>query len=325
MTKKERERKYKRYNKRKVRKSYKSKKRQKIIKKNLHCSKKNRQKEELVTSPKILSLLSNPDGTIDFLQKVHNLIHGRKRIKINLDEVSELTPDAILYLLLLFKEADELHVAMRGSPPKNSEMHDIFIHSGFYDYVKSGLNKDALKNNPNILMVQSGTKVEPTIATTVKNFVARQKPNADKKMISSIYSILIESMENTNDHASEKQGEKAWWIMALNDKKNNVIHFAFVDDGLGIAKTVRTNFFEKILPWYDDSYLLEQAANGEYKRSKTNLENRGKGLPQIKGFANSGKIRNLVFMSNKGYYCADNGNRKTIKELKGSVIAWDFV
>lgn len=274
-----------------------------------------------IKAPKVLSVVKNPDATIDFLSKISTLIKKSKPVSVKLDEVIELTPDAILYLLVLIEEAKYKNVLFKGSAPRNKKAHSIFVSSGFYDFVKSDLKRFQIPINSDILKIKNGKDVNGKEAENIQNYLKEHVHNISNEKLKAIYSILIECMSNTNEYAGETMGAKYWWTMALHDRESDKVLFAFVDNGVGIPTTVRKKLFDKST----DSELLKRAAKGIYQMSGSKKITRNKGLPQIRKYNEDGFIEHLVIVSNNGYYSVENDIKNLDKYFKGTMIAWEFV
>lgn len=315
------EKKYKHFNTRRSKRAMKKISRKKHSPRFIIAGKKTRRKINKFSAPITFSVVHNSNETISFLIDVFNSIKNSKPVFVNLTHVKEITPDAILYLLLLIQEAKNRKILFKGNAPQNKKAHDIFISSGFYQYVNSDIKDYQIPNDSKILKIKTGRNVNGYEAENIQNYLSKHVKHIDKVKLRAIYGILIECMSNTNEYAGSTMGEKSWWTMALHDEETNKVLFAFVDNGVGIPSTVRKK-------WYDntsDAELLEKAAKGIYQMSGSKSKTRNKGLPQIRKYNEDGFIKNLVIVSNKGYYSADNGSHQLNNLFTGTMIAWEFV
>lgn len=279
-----------------------------------------KRKPNKVKAPEIFSIAYNSDATIEFLSAILGLIKKSKPVFVDLAVVTKITPDAILYLLVLLQEAKNRNVPFKGSAPNDKTARDIFTKSGFYNFVKSDLNKFMLPADSSILKIKTGKHVNGDEAENIQEYLKTHVHNISPVRLKAIYGILVECMSNTNEYAGGDIGEKYWWTMALHDKESDKVLFAFVDNGVGIPKTVKTK-------WYDnssDSELLRKAALGIYQMSGSKAKTRNKGLPQIRKYNDDGFIQNLVIVSNHGYYSAEDGTKDLEKIFTGTLIAWEF-
>lgn len=279
-----------------------------------------RRKPNNVKAPQVLSIVLNPDETIGFLSKVSSFINQSKPVSVKLDEVRELTPDAILYLLVLIEAAKHRNVLFKGSAPKDHRAYSIFVSSGFYDFVKSDLKSFQVPINSNILKIRNGKDVDGKEAENIQNYLRKHVHNISNEKLKAIYSILIECMSNTNEYAGETMGAKYWWTMALHDRASDKVLFAFVDNGVGIPTTVRKKLFDKS----SDAELLKKAVQGSYQMSGSKKKTRNKGLPQIRKYNEDGFIQHLVLVSNTGYYSVEKDIKNLDNRFTGTMIAWEF-
>lgn len=278
-------------------------------------------KPNKIKAPGVFSVVHNPSLTIKFLADVLSCIKKSKAIFVNLEDVTEITPDAILYLLVLLQEAKKRKIPFKGNAPRNKTAFEIFTSSGFYDFVKSNLNNFQIPENTSILKIKTGRDVNGDEAENVQSYLKTHVHNINTVKLKAIYGILIECMSNTNEYAGESMGEKHWWTMALHDKKSDKVLFAFVDNGVGIPYTVKKKWFFKS----SDSELLKKAAQGFYQMSGSKEKTRNKGLPQIRKYDEDGFIQNLVIVSNRGYYSVKNDIEELDSFFTGTLIAWEFV
>ena len=279
-----------------------------------------KRKPNKAKAPEKFSVVHNYEATISFLSNIYHSIEMHKDIYVNLEDVTEITPDAILYLLVLIQESKNRNVVFKGNAPKDKKANSIFISSGFFDFVNSNLDRFQLPQDSSILRIKTGKNVDGDEAANIQNFLKEHVHNIDKVKLMAIYGILVECMSNTNEYAGKTMGSKHWWTMALHNKETGKVLFAFVDNGVGIPSTVRKKWFDNS----SDAKLLEKAAMGTYQMSGSHEKTRNKGLPQIRKYNEDGSIQNLVIVSNKGYYSVEHGIKDLEKLFAGTMIAWEF-
>ena len=273
-----------------------------------------------IKAPIVFSIVYNPDFTIKFFKEILFLIKKSKSVFVDLSAVVTITPDAILYLIVLLQEAKYRKISFRGNAPVDKNARNIFTKSGFYDFVKSDLNKFQLPPDSSILKIKIGKNVSGDEAESIQKYLHSHVHNIDNAKLKAIYSILIECMSNTNEYAGQDIGAKHWWTMALHDKTTEKVLFAFVDNGVGIPKTVKTKWLDSS----SDSELLKKAASGVYQMSGSKEKSRNKGLPQIRKYNEDGFIQNLVIISNNGYYSVKDDTKELNDFFTGTMIAWEF-
>jgi len=284
-------------------------------------------KRTIIPMPNIFSLTENINGTMSFFKDLMITAEKHEPIFIDADGVSTITPDAILYLILIIEKIHEFKIySIRGNSPSHPTCKKIFQQSGFLNYVKSPLNKYA--TDTDIFTIREGTKTQPTTAKEVLMYVKKhleiEKSNKNTK---AIFSLIIEAMANTYNHASAKgEDRKKWYLMAYYTDDGDV-EFAMLDNGETIPKTIRKDFTEKIAQLFKtkkttDHELIMSAFQGKF-RTKTKEKKRGKGLPKMYELAKDNYIKDLVIISNQGYVNAmDDKKHKLEDKFHGTLISW---
>lgn len=273
--------------------------------------------------PDNFSIIHNCADTINFFIEVLDSINKSKPLQIDLSSVKEITPDAIIYLILVLEESKKKQISIKGNVPEKQDAFLIFYQSGFYEYVNSNIDTTEIPRNANILTIKSGTQVDGNEGAHIRNYLKERIPTMTTDHLTALYAILIECMSNTNEYASRESEKKKWWTMALYDEKSKKVFFAFADNGVGIPATVRKRFI--IDKFSSDADTIRRAVSGEYKISGSREKTRNKGLPQIKSFYEQTLIANLVFVSNNGYYKVGQMPEKLKKKFTGTMIAWEFL
>ena len=202
-------------------------------------------------------------------------------------------------------------------------MRLLFSESGFLKFVHSYSIKHS--ENPNIISVASGQKVDPTLAKKVVDF-SIEKLNIEKTETERLFETLIECMANTKNHAYKGAPVPKWFFMAQFNEDEGEVQFAFLDGGRGIPTTIKKKFFEKIrkiIPInLTDWKLIFSALMGEF-RTRTKKTNRGKGLPNIKKYADEGFLKDLKLVSCKGYVDYEQDHKWDISDqFNGTLLSW---
>jgi hypothetical protein len=241
-------------------------------------------------------------------------------VLLDLTNIQSLAPEALLYLLSYMDQLRERGQGqlLMGNTPSDPGLKSLLACSGFYEYVFT--SNPLGQNSSHILKIETGFKVQEVTAKKVKDFAQRHLGFKDKKK--GLYPTIIECMANTNNHAAGKLGSKKWWLMALQNKEKDCVHFTFLDNGSSIPKTVAKKFFTD--GFSDDSSLILSALKGEL-RSRTKLTWRGKGLPKVYASCKKELISNLVILSGKGCYESGNeSNSDSNEKFRGTLLARDY-
>lgn len=284
-------------------------------------------------APENFSIMNNPLDTIEYfndvIHKINEKVHHKFTINFLLENVKEITIDAVMYMLAITKNTKKFHHT-KGSYPINDNAKAIFMNSGFLKYVFS--NKNIINPSPNndIQIRMSNDSNEN--ATTCKeiNLTLMNRYGIERGKLHFLYDILYEMMINTNEHAysSDTFLLNNWYVyVALEDEK---VKFSFLDTGIGIPKTINKNFFEKInlLGLKNDAELILSALNGEFKTA-TKQVYRGKGLPKFTKYNKIGKIQNFKIVSGKGMVVYDKEKQNYVtynldKHLVGTVYYFEI-
>lgn len=226
------------------------------------------------------------------------------RIILDHSEVEDLSTETLVLLLAHIETYERLykHFNIEGVRPKSERARRLLLSSGFTKFMSFSA-EPAIKNS-DIFEIHRGSQVEPHTASKFNSFALeklRKEPSIASRRN---YSMLIECMANTRNHAYQIDGKpiRKWWLVAQYDAQKQKMRFSFLDLGVGIPKTVRKKFSE-LVTLKSDSRLIDSALRGNLSnlRTSTGLPHRGKGLPRILNNLKSNFIQNLAIMSNRGY------------------------
>lgn len=258
------------------------------------------------TVPENFSFLTNPEETIDFFAGIIEEIQKRKfreEFFFDSSNVKNVSVDALIYLIAIMQNIKvnrEMQYTFKGNLPECEDAKKIYRESGFMDYVKSKAKR--LPNNTEKMKIISGEKNESVNAGDMCKFVM-EKLNKGKKDIQALQKTFIELMSNVVLHAYKDDGLMfpQWYMYA--EHFENKVRFIFVDTGLGIPKTVRKNFWEKVRIIFKadpkDGDLIYSAFRGDF-RTETSEDHRGNGLPGLLEFIMTDKFSDFYVLSGGG-------------------------
>lgn len=294
-------------------------------------------KTQKIIAPKNFSISENLIETLEFFEKIKNHCNeSRKKLVVDMKNIENVKIDALMYLKYLVYETKEIkrkNILLSFRSPKNKELRDFIHSSGFVTYTKGSKFVDSAKKkfsyvhqaempefdqNKNFKIKRGSTLEKETIKKIID--FAREKKDNEKFMF--LYNMISELMENTVFHAyydNQKIEHKDWYIFA--EHNHNILSFVFLDTGLGIPKTVRKKFSDKIT-FKSHSDLLLSTLRGE-QRTQTQEKFRGKGLPFVFEQFCSNTISNLRIISNHSCYNI-NENNDIEKELQGTLFYWEI-
>ncbi len=251
--------------------------------------------------PKKLSFIEYPNEILKAIETGRNYAKKRIPLEIVLNHVKYITTEAVALLIATLSDKDFDKINVRGDAPADDKIREVFIKSGFYNYVKSTIG-----NTPNInilLHQRSNKKVNTGIAKEVCLKGLKHTLKSDE-IFEPLYDILIECMSNTHNHADPtKDGVYDWWLYTYFDEDTNVTFYSFFDFGVGIFESISVKDYKQVMRDLGITHnvqLIEDLYNGKIK-SRTHLPERGKGLPQIYSYANNEHIKNLTLITNNVY------------------------
>lgn len=306
---------------------------------------KKRQPDKIFTVPDIFSIVSNPDTTITFLNKVIRSVEGVRNLQrqhrnnyirtflIDMSNTKYISSDALMFLLTIIQNTRGqkiLPIDWIGNFPKEPNVREFLKRSGYLNYMKTSA-ENIIQVDDNI-QIKSGTGYNyiendqnKDIRQEIIDFSC-QKLNKDKKDVNYLMTMLTEMITNIIDHAYQKLGlfKHQWYIFV----ENNIdkITYTFMDNGLGIPTTIRKSIIEKIIETINaeaEYKYIETALSGVHKRSETGKRERGNGLPSIYEQYLNKKIENFVIISNKAYY-SENKKYDLKEGLNGTVFYWEI-
>lgn len=238
--------------------------------------------------PENFSFIDNTNEILDYFINCKSLLHKKEKIQCDLSNVTNLSSDAIALLAACANDKSFLGTkgSIRGNAPTNPDLLKLFIESGFYNHVKSKKRlKNAHKRDTNLFHQESNYQVQSDIAKKAC-ILGTEHVFGCSEPFPSLYEMLIESMSNTNNHASDniETNQFKWWLYTYNAPNGHTM-YTFIDLGVGIFDSIPVQRFKKIkkaIGLEHNKDLVEDLLNGKIKsREKVDNKIRGKGIPQI--------------------------------------------
>jgi hypothetical protein len=272
-------------------------------------------------APTTFSLLENPEETIAFLNGLRS--HANKyRLTLDLANVNKLTTDGIAVLIATLRQ---LRTYIRGNLPKDSAAQNMLVGSGFFAHVNKMQELPSVSHGQ--ISQERSKKVQPDLAKELIHFGTRALGSEQK--CTAAYSVLIESMSNTHNHAAPKRttDREQWWATVFADANRKRVCFTFVDTGIGIFKSVKLSNVRKLYKLVgirNDTDILRDMLHGMVE-SSTGHAYRGKGLPNIYKMSQMGRIKSLVIVAND-VHCnvTTNEYRMLENSFRGTVLYWEI-
>jgi hypothetical protein len=288
-----------------------------------------------VNAPPVLSMVLNPNGTIEFLAEIYESAR-RYHLFINLESVATLTPDAVAVMIATLQEdLVTRSTRVRGNYPLDEQAAAILAQSGFGEHVSLRAREGMpLKGTIKKVDHRGSRRIESETAKDLVDFALDGDP-ARRESLKPTYGFLLECMANTWEHAGTvrvrgtpgARHAKNWWATAFRHTDLGKSSFTFVDLGVGIFRSVELR--RRLQAWLQkvgllpDKEILRKLLRREIP-SSTGLEYRGRGLPSIYEAAKEGRIRKLVIVANGA--CGDIETEEYTNlttPFQGTFVYWE--
>jgi len=246
--------------------------------------------------PSVFSLRENTIETIKFINSLKELGNSNKRIYLNMKEVTIITNGTIALLLSVMNEFTAKGREIIGSKPKNSKAKKILELSGFFDYMDGDIEYPS-ETNSNTIVEQSNKNVEPQSTAKIVRSAMKTVTGVSQRN-KKLQGLFIELMANSINHGFPGCKSKKWIVSTSHYEDDKYVSFSFIDNGVGILKTLNQKLGRKLATLFKGKHdLLQSAFKGEIG-SRTGLPFRGKGLPFIQDKYDTNRISNLFILTN---------------------------
>lgn len=235
---------------------------------------------------------------VNFINRLHDCLKIRQRVRVNMRNVKTVTPDGIVVLVSLLIRFKNSRIAYICDLPKDGKCREQLKASGFIDHLfkqhSSFRESYMIRSKSTADICTHAMRCVDSELTSQLISQATTTIWGKKRRSQGTQRAFIELMMNTNNHASPyRQGEKLWWLSVNHSKAENKVRISFVDYGVGIFTSLKkkqpgTKFYgayETMKQFLgidkSDAKLLEHILNGELHKTVTGKDYRGKGLPGI--------------------------------------------
>jgi hypothetical protein len=250
--------------------------------------------------------------------------------------VEHIDYSAIAVLISIMASYREKGILFEGSFPDNNECRDVLLNAGFFRELarKKRTRAYYYQGVKNQLLTQAETKVVSELGLMASEDVS-QTILGQKKVVVGLHRVLLELMQNTNNHAGYDQGDKHWWLSINHLKEKKRVSFVFVDYGVGIFNSLARKPKESkwadwmlkvvdIINFKDNIEVMRMMLSGEFHMTVTGKSFRGKGIPGIMQVFSRGQIKNLKFISNDVYAnCSDSQFIRLKNPFNGTFVYWE--
>lgn len=248
-----------------------------------------------------------------------------------------MTPDMIpLLVALTFDENYNKYGLLKGNMPLKKQPRKLFYSSGFLNLVQTD-EENRQEIDPSHCHLTndllSGEEAEGKEAANACDRIAEQTfEDTGMPVELDFYSLLVEVITNTKNHASPLAPIK-WWIYTHNDTTTGNTSCTVLDLGSGIFRGHSgrvKGFVDKIFELFNRKASHQEIAkailDGSIISSKEeDQDRRGKGLQQILNISKSRYIARAVLYSNDIKIDLQNDVSETLAiELEGTFYHFEI-
>lgn len=291
-----------------------------------------------MNAPKNFSLLKYTEETIEFINILKVKYDKSKKVYVNLQNIEYLDYSAVTVLLSVMFKFKSKGIEFNGNFPLKPELKALLINSGFLKYLTKpiGNRVEYSIGNQNQIFTRANKKVNPELGFAVMKEASNTiwgKPRTCK----GLQRVLLELMQNTNNHADLSQkGTQHWWLSVNHNINEKKVSFVFVDYGIGIFESLKQKpsdnkwfgWTEKIknrLKYGSNDEILKLLLNGDLHLTVTGQHFRGKGLPGVKQVFDRNQISNLHIISNDVFAGVPKKRYKKLSnDFHGTFVYWEI-
>lgn len=303
-------------------------------------------KHQRFDAPKTLSLISSTENTLRFFTKAKQALFKGMPVTFNLKNVQEMGPETLTFFSAAINEEHFTNnTPIRGNLPDAPNLRRMFVEAGFYNFVKADFDIQNLRKDIYDELIHRITKeqVESELAGAVSesalehSYGLTEGHSTIESTIRNIYSIIIECMSNTRNHASVGQDKQYnWWLLAYKEPETSVTKFCFLDLGIGIFDSIEQKHQSNTLPQRvlkmfvsgDNVSTLQKIFGGE-RKTTTEKKERGLGIHDIyTRVVNDKDISYFALLSNNVLAIIEKGQKEDIikigENFKGTLYYWEL-
>jgi hypothetical protein len=283
-----------------------------------------------ITFPERVNLIEEPNFTLKFFNQAYKNYKKNHNVDFDLSNIIKFTPESIAVLAACIASKNFTNnMGSRGNLPKNYILRKVFADSGFFEHVNliDKRSRTTPTNSAKLLHKVTNHKVETSIAKETCRYMMARTGSKYVDDLEPLYVILVEAMQNTNNHASaDTKIGYDWWLYQYEDKSKDIIHFTFLDIGVGVFKSLSvTNWIRKLTDtanFTSNLDLVDDLLAGKI-RSRTLRKDRGKGIPQIYDQSKDDLFKDFYILSNNIFINTKTDVKvKLDEEFHGTLYYW---
>lgn len=267
------------------------------------------------------------------IEEAEDFLRQGVKVHISLQKTKALHPCGTLFFASHMERLAHCYAGMLSlSYPKNDVVEQLFQHIGLLGRFGLSSRKTISADNVKDWHFVRG---ENSDISGFGDLEARYRDTLGQELSMALLGSMSEAVTNCVHHAypDRTTGGCHWWMFA--QYKGGKLTVAIFDLGMGIAQSLRkkdgfaATIKELIRRFRNaakvDEELLASAVGSN--KSRTELPYRGKGLPEMLGYAKANKVGGLLIHSNHGafsYSSEDSGEQHENykRPLNGTLIEW---
>lgn len=295
---------------------------------------------EHIHAPINCCFLENTEEVTSFFNRLEDARRKRRRTFVELKKVERLDYGAVSILLSIMTMFKLERVGFNGDFPRDEITKRLINESGFFDYINDNKPKDDIEyiqGRQNQIFTHANKKVVPELGLPLME-AASLTVWGEKRIDGGLHSVLMELMQNTNNHASTNvPGEKHWWLSVNHDLQGKKVSFAFIDHGVGVLTSLgRKPPESKWSGWAEkaktslgvssNEEFLKELLAGRLHQTITKQSYRGKGLPNVQRMLDFKRISNLYVITNNVFGNVEKGEYRLLNvNFQGTFFYWELI
>lgn len=328
--------------------------------------------------PEKFSLETNPDAVLELLHSIRTRIPNIKNFHLDFEKLRHIGPCAALLLVAEMdrlrhftsrktRRQESNRKTRRRESSRNTRRREYFIEPDNFDpevlqqldemglFDVLDIDNPAHVDNGNLATASTVSFIKYRSKRKTIGQMANELMNDIESLVGELpqreklYNAISEAMTNVSHHAYPHPVESPdyervplkgrWWLSGGYDHAAEKLTVMFVDQGIGIPKTLPTNrgmewLKSRITAWgIDDTDASRIKASMEPGKSVTKESHRGHGLfRDIREYINVVEEGRLRVVSNKGEYryakSLGQESREDLislsKSIGGTLILWEW-
>lgn len=299
-----------------------------------------------ITVPARLNLEGAHTETCDFVWSIRQAVRARRRVLLDFSKVESIRASALTYLLgqihkLRLEFGDD---CVTGTYPESARVERALAVSGFYDLLKVKSRDAAVSTSRTMRYIRFKTdqKINGAEIGKVREELLGADLSMPSRIAKTIFRAVSEAMTNVNHHAyfqkqfvnakAEQRLSGRWWLFATLNVPGKMFSVVFYDAGVGIPKTLPRRYPAEVimqvlsqLPGIipNDGQMI--AAAMVLGRTRTDMDNRGKGLMDLAKLIDQVGAGKMQIFSRQGRYSYSSGvgsHSSGRGRLEGTLIEW---